>query len=84
MRVDFHDGEEFQWNPLVTVIQHIILGKPYIDHNGTLHVRSTSSGYAARLRFKEPFLAFSDKQVHQVRACKTAACLHVPFWVISP
>ena len=28
MRIDFHDGEEFSWNPLVTVIQHIILGKP--------------------------------------------------------
>ena len=28
VRVDFHDGEEFSWNPLVTVIQHIILGKP--------------------------------------------------------
>jgi hypothetical protein len=40
--------------------------QPYIDHSGTLHVRSASSGYAARLRFKEPFLAFSDKQVHQV------------------
>ena len=29
MRVDFHDGEEFSWNPLVTVIQHIILGEPH-------------------------------------------------------
>ena len=42
--------------------------QPYIDHNGTLHVRSTTSGYAARLIFKEPFLAFTNKQVHQVCA----------------
>ena len=27
VRVDFQDGETYQWNPLVTVIQHIILGK---------------------------------------------------------
>ena len=30
-----------------------------------LHVRSASSGYAAKLRFKEPFLAFTTKQVHK-------------------
>ena len=40
-------------------------GSPYLDHNGMLHVRSASSGYAAKLRFKEPFLAFTTKQVHK-------------------
>ena len=45
-------------------------GSPYLDHNGTLHVRSASSGYAAKLRFKEPFLAFTTKQVH--KACVLA------------
>ena len=52
--------------------------QPYLDHNGTLHVRSTSSGYAAKLLFKEPFLAFTSKQVHQVCPPSNPTCIPVP------
>jgi hypothetical protein len=66
VRVDFYDGEEFRWNPLVTTIQHIIVGTHYIDHFGTLHVQTSITSLSTKVRFKEPFIAFSDKQVHQV------------------
>ena len=67
IRIDFYDGEEFRWNPLVTIVQHIILGTHYLDHNGTLHIQSSAARHASRIRFKEPFIAFTSKQVHQVR-----------------
>ncbi|KAK9904888.1 hypothetical protein WJX75_004896 [Coccomyxa subellipsoidea] len=67
IRIDFHDGEEFRWNPLLTIVQHIILGTHYLDHNGTLHIQTSAASHASRVRFKEPFLAFSNKQVHQVK-----------------
>lgn len=47
-------------------MQHIILGTHYLDHNGTLHIQTSAASHASRVRFKEPFLAFSNKQVHQV------------------
>ena len=64
IRVDFHDGETLSFNPLVTTIQHIILGTHYIDHYGTLHVRSTRSGLSAKVRFKEPVLGPPQHKVH--------------------
>lgn len=78
VRMDFHDGEEFTWNPLVTTVQHIILGTHYLDHTGTLHVQSSVSALSSRVRFKEPFIAFSDKQVHQV-CCKPHTPQVLPF-----
>ena len=56
IRVDFHDGETLSFNPLVTTIQHIILGTHYIDHYGTLHVRSSRSALSTKVKFKEPVI----------------------------
>ncbi|CAK0783406.1 hypothetical protein CVIRNUC_006605 [Coccomyxa viridis] len=56
IQIDFHDGESFSFNPLVTTVQHIILGTHYIDHYGTLHVRSSLSGLSSKIKFKEPVI----------------------------
>lgn len=50
----------------MTVVQHIILGTHYLDHVGTLYIRSSAAPQASSIRFKEPFFAFTAKQVHQV------------------
>lgn len=54
--MDFHDGETFSFNPLVTTVQHIIMGSHYIDHFGTLHVVSSMSGLSTKVKFKEPVI----------------------------
>ena len=56
IRVDFYDGETLSFNPLVTTIQHIILGSHYIDHYGTLHVQSSLSAVSTKVKFKEPVI----------------------------
>ena len=63
IRVDFHDGETFSWNPLVTTIQHLIVGSAYIDHYGTLHVRSSRSDLSAKVKFKEPWVGSPNHKV---------------------
>ena len=57
LRVVFWDGEELQWNPLLTTVNHIIVGRLSISHTGTLHVRGTKGGLASKTVFKEPLLA---------------------------
>ena len=72
IRVDFHDGETLSFNPLVTTIQHIILGSHYIDHYGTLHVRSSCSALSTKVRFKEPVIGPPQHKV-QFRSLKVPA-----------
>lgn len=57
LRVVFWDGEELQWNPLLTTVNHIIVGKLSISHTGTLHVRGGKGGLASKTVFREPLLA---------------------------
>ena len=63
IRIDFHDGESFSWNPLVTTIQHLIVGSAYIDHYGTLHVRSSQTDLSTRVKFKEPWIGSPNHKV---------------------
>lgn len=72
IRVDFHDGETLSFNPLVTTIQHIILGTHYIDHYGTLHVRSSHSGLSTKVKFKEPVIGPPQHKV-----CLQSFVVHV-------
>ena len=53
----FWDGEELQWNPLLTTVNHIIIGKLSITHTGTLHVRGSKGGLASKTVFKDAMLA---------------------------
>ena len=53
----FRDGEELQWNPLLTTVNHIIIGKLSITHTGTLHVRGSKGGLASKTVFKDAMLA---------------------------
>ena len=70
IQIDFHDGESFSFNPLVTTVQHIILGTQYIDHSGNLHVRSSLSGLSSRIKFKEPVIGPPQ---HKVNSWQTAS-----------
>lgn len=63
IRIDFHDGETFSWHPLVTTIQHLIVGSAYIDHYGTLHVRSSQSILSTKVKFKEPLFSMPNHKV---------------------
>ena len=40
LRVTFWDGEGFEWSPLLTTINHIIIGKLTINHTGGAWVRA--------------------------------------------
>ena len=64
IRVDFHDGETLSFNPLVTTIQHIILGSHYIDHYGTLHVQSSRSALSTKVKFREPVIGPPQHKVY--------------------
>lgn len=78
IRVDFHDGETFSWNPLVTTIQHLIVGSAYIDHYGTLHVRSSRSDLSAKVKFKEPWVGSPNHKVPPTPLPCTASAF--PAW----
>lgn len=63
IRVDFLDGETFSFNPIVTTIQHILVGQEYIDHFGTVHLQSSQSALSTKVKFKEPVLGPSQHKV---------------------
>ena len=63
IRVDFYDGEIFSFNPIVTTIQHILVGQEYIDHFGTVHLQSSQSALSTKVKFKEPVLGPSQHKV---------------------
>ncbi len=73
IRIDFHDGETFSWNPMVTTIQHLIVGSAYIDHYGTLHVRSSQTDLSTRVKFKEPWVGSPNHKVPP-STCSALAC----------
>lgn len=50
---------------VTTGIYGLILGKLYIDHYGTMEVKSNHNGMCVRLKFKER--SIFDRSVHQVR-----------------
>ena len=61
----FDDGEVYEWTKVTTGIYNIILGKPYVEHYGTMKITS-NRGWSIQLRFKErtPLI---DRNPHQVR-----------------
>ena len=78
LRVVFWDGEQLEWNPLLTTVNHIIIGKLSISHTGTLHVRGSKGGLASKTVFKEPTLAARRmvrplSQQHYAGACPPCA-----------
>ncbi|KAM0016635.1 putative oxysterol-binding protein [Helianthus debilis subsp. tardiflorus] len=63
LKLQFEDGETFQWSKVTTSIYNIILGKIYCDHYGTMRI--TGSGkYSCKLKFKEQSII--DRNPHQV------------------
>ncbi|CAI5464322.1 unnamed protein product [Closterium sp. Yama58-4] len=64
LSVAFDDGEVFEWSNVTVSIQNLILGKPFVDHYGTMRIRG-NRGFSARLRFKER--STFDRNPHQVR-----------------
>ena len=63
----FWDGEQFDWQPLLTTVNHIIIGKLTIHHTGTLHLRGGAGGLTSKTVFSEPVIALSSKHVHEVK-----------------
>ncbi|XP_057478569.1 oxysterol-binding protein-related protein 2B isoform X1 [Actinidia eriantha] len=63
LTLEFDDGEVFQWNKVTTSICNLILGKVYLDHHGTMHIRGNRQ-YSCKLKFKEQSLL--DRNPHQV------------------
>ncbi|KAF5933796.1 hypothetical protein HYC85_029967 [Camellia sinensis] len=50
---ELDDGEVFQWSSKVTTsICNLILGKVYLNHHGTMHIRGNRQ-YSCNLKFKE-------------------------------
>ncbi|CAI5985338.1 unnamed protein product [Closterium sp. NIES-64] len=45
-------GPSIQLDPVTVLIQNLILGKPFVEHYGTMRIKG-NRGYSARLRFKE-------------------------------
>ena len=48
---------------VTTTICNLILGKVYLDHHGTMHIRGNRQ-YSCKLKFKEQ--SFLDRNPHQV------------------
>ncbi|KAK9823049.1 hypothetical protein WJX81_003835, partial [Elliptochloris bilobata] len=67
LSVKFWDSEELEWQPLLTTVSHILIGKLSIHHTGTLHVHGSTSGLASKTVFREPLLALSSRHVHAVK-----------------
>eukprot|EP00239_Pterosperma_sp_CCMP1384_P003102 CAMPEP_0197851626 /NCGR_PEP_ID=MMETSP1438-20131217/18476_1 /TAXON_ID=1461541 /ORGANISM="Pterosperma sp., Strain CCMP1384" /LENGTH=824 /DNA_ID=CAMNT_0043465293 /DNA_START=243 /DNA_END=2717 /DNA_ORIENTATION=+ len=63
-QVTFHDGEIITWQKVSTTINNLIIGNMYVDHYGTMKIRS-SDGPVAKLKFKEQ--NFMERQPHQVK-----------------
>ncbi|GFZ01941.1 OSBP(oxysterol binding protein)-related protein 2B [Actinidia rufa] len=63
LTLEFDDGEVFQWNKVTTTICNLILGKVYLDHHGTMHIRGNRQ-YSCKLKFKEQSIL--DRNPHQV------------------
>ncbi|CAI5514816.1 unnamed protein product [Closterium sp. Naga37s-1] len=64
LTVQFDDGETYAWSNVTVLIQNLILGKPFVEHYGTMRIKG-NRGYSARLRFKER--STFDRNPHQVR-----------------
>jgi hypothetical protein len=62
--VRFSDGEVVRWHKVTTTINNLIIGKLYVDHYGTMKLKS-SEGLLAKAKFKEQ--SFMEKNPHQVR-----------------
>ena len=64
LRVSFADGESFQWHKVVSSIHNLIIGKLYIDHYGTMRIKSSRAGLKCKLKFKESNIL--ERNPHQV------------------
>ncbi|KAL6979728.1 Oxysterol-binding protein-related protein 2A [Sarracenia purpurea var. burkii] len=63
LTLEFDDGEVFQWSKVTTTICNLILGKVYLHHHGTMHIRGNRQ-YSCKLKFKEQSIL--DRNPHQV------------------
>lgn len=63
LTLEFADGEVFQWSKVTTTIGNLILGKVYLHHHGTMHIRGNRQ-YSCKLKFKEQSIL--DRSPHQV------------------
>ncbi|CAL5432682.1 unnamed protein product [Camellia sinensis] len=63
LTLEFDDGEVFQWSKVTTSICNLILGKVYLNHHGTMHIRGNRQ-YSCKLKFKEQSIL--DRNPHQV------------------
>ena len=50
---------------VVSSINNLIIGKIYVDHGGTMHIVSSASGLACKLRFKE-HSRLRNREPHEV------------------
>ncbi|CAL5362145.1 unnamed protein product [Camellia sinensis] len=60
---EFDDGVVFQWSKVTTSICNLILGKVYLNHYGTMHIRGNHQ-YSCKLKLKEQSIL--DRNPHQV------------------
>ena len=69
----------------MTTIQHLIVGSAYIDHYGTLHVRSSQTDLNTKVKFKEPWVGTPN---HKVTPLPCPALAHLSFkgekWLRAP
>ncbi|KAK6947604.1 Oxysterol-binding protein [Dillenia turbinata] len=63
LTLEFDDGEVFQWSKVTTSIHNLILGKVYLNHHGTMHIRGNRD-YSCKLKFKEQSIL--DRNPHLV------------------
>ena len=47
----------------MTTVQHLVVGKAYIDHYGTMHIRSSLSSLSAQVKYGEPLFGASTHKV---------------------
>ncbi|CAN4094667.1 unnamed protein product [Withania somnifera] len=63
LKLEFDDGEVFQWSKVTTSIYNLILGTVYCEHFGMMHIQG-SSGYICKLKFKKQ--SIMNRNPHQV------------------
>ncbi|KAJ3669503.1 hypothetical protein LUZ60_011453 [Juncus effusus] len=64
LTVEFDDGEIFTWSKVTTTINNLILGTPYCNHYGTMHIKGNRQ-FSCQLEFKEQ--SFLDRMPRQVQ-----------------
>ncbi|KAF3324696.1 oxysterol-binding protein-related protein 2A [Carex littledalei] len=55
LTLEFDDGEIFTWCKVKTIINNLILGKPYCNHHGTMKIKGNRQ-YFCEVKFKDQSL----------------------------